>query len=141
MAAVPPTRPGGLLPGLFEVFGPNPDPPQKCRLLTTKVSAGQSRRNLAKNCPRFRHSIAFLPASLRPMVEDIADRMQTPPDFPGVVSIATLAGLCGRRAAIQPKERDSSMGSGSESLGSHCRRSRNDEVSHGCGGHCGSESD
>jgi Protein of unknown function (DUF3987) len=40
-------------------------------------------------------------------VEDVADRMQIPPDFPGVVSIATLAGLCGRRAMIQPKERDS----------------------------------
>jgi hypothetical protein len=49
----------------------------------------------------------LLPASLRPMVEDIADRMQTPPDFPGVASIVTLAGLCGRRAMIQPKERDS----------------------------------
>jgi hypothetical protein len=50
----------------------------------------------------------LLPASLRPMVEDVADRMQVPLDFPAVVSVATLAGLCGRRAVIQPKEHDSS---------------------------------
>lgn len=50
----------------------------------------------------------LLPASLRPMVEDITDRMQTPPDFAAVVSVAALAGLCGRRALMQPKERDSS---------------------------------
>lgn len=52
--------------------------------------------------------LGLLPASLRPMVEDIADRMQVPLDFPAVVAVATLAGLCGRRAVIQPKERDSS---------------------------------
>ena len=50
----------------------------------------------------------LLPASLCPMVEDIADRMQVPPDFPAVVAVATLAGLCGRRALMQPKEHDSS---------------------------------
>jgi hypothetical protein len=50
----------------------------------------------------------LLPASLRPMVEDMAERMQVPLDFPAVVAVATLAGLCGRRALIQPKERDSS---------------------------------
>jgi putative DNA primase/helicase len=50
----------------------------------------------------------LLPASLRLMVEDVTDRMQTPPDFAAVVAVATLAGLCGRRALMQPKERDSS---------------------------------
>jgi hypothetical protein len=50
----------------------------------------------------------LLPASLRPMVEDVTDRMQTPPDFAAVVAVATLAGLCGRRALIQPKEHDNS---------------------------------
>jgi putative DNA primase/helicase len=50
----------------------------------------------------------LLPASLRPMVEDVTDRMQTPLDFAAVVAVATLAGLCGRRASMQPKERDSS---------------------------------
>ena len=33
----------------------------------------------------------LLPASLRPMVEDVADRMQVPLDFPAIVSISTLA--------------------------------------------------
>lgn len=50
----------------------------------------------------------LLPVSLRPMVEDVADRIQVPLDFPAVVAVATLAGVCGRRALIQPKEHDSS---------------------------------
>ena len=50
----------------------------------------------------------LLPDSLRPMVEDVADRMQVPLDFPAIVAVATVAGLCGRRAVIQPKEHDSS---------------------------------
>jgi putative DNA primase/helicase len=52
--------------------------------------------------------VGLLPLSLRPMAEDVAERMQVPPDFPAVVAVATLAGLCGRRALMQPKERDSS---------------------------------
>ena len=52
--------------------------------------------------------VGLLPVSLRPMVEDVTDRMQTPLDFAAVVAVATLAGLCGRRALMQPKERDSS---------------------------------
>jgi hypothetical protein len=50
----------------------------------------------------------LLPESLRPMVEDVADRMQVPLDFPAVVVMAILAGLCGRRAIIQPKKNDHS---------------------------------
>jgi putative DNA primase/helicase len=50
----------------------------------------------------------LLPDSFRPMVEDVADRMQIPMDFPAVVAVATLAGLCGRRAVIQPKAADTS---------------------------------
>lgn len=50
----------------------------------------------------------LLPASLRPMVEDVAYRMQVPLDFPAAVAVATLAGVCGRRALMQPKEHDSS---------------------------------
>jgi putative DNA primase/helicase len=50
----------------------------------------------------------LLPATLRPMVDDVSDRMQTPPDFAAVVAVETLAGLCGRRALIQPKEHDTS---------------------------------
>lgn len=50
----------------------------------------------------------LLPASLRPMVEDVAERMQVPLDFPAIVAVAMLAGLCERRALIQPKTNDSS---------------------------------
>jgi putative DNA primase/helicase len=42
------------------------------------------------------------------MVEDVADRTLVSVDFPAVVAVATLAGLCGRRAMSQPKERDTS---------------------------------
>lgn len=50
----------------------------------------------------------LLPESLCPMVTDIAERMQVPIDFPAVVAVATLAGVCGRRAVVQPKEQDDS---------------------------------
>jgi len=42
------------------------------------------------------------------MADDIANRMQVPVDFPAVVSVATLAGVCGRRATIRPKAQDDS---------------------------------
>jgi putative DNA primase/helicase len=43
---------------------------------------------------------------LRRRVEDIAERMQCPPDFPAVALIVSLASVIGRRAAIAPKEHD-----------------------------------
>jgi len=51
---------------------------------------------------------ALLPASLRALVEDTADRMQVPLDFPAVVAVLSLAGAVNRRSAIQPKASDSS---------------------------------
>lgn len=48
----------------------------------------------------------FLPESFRPLVLDIAERMQVPMDFPGVASIVALAGCVNRRAKIQPKVLD-----------------------------------
>lgn len=50
----------------------------------------------------------LLPESFRPAVEDIADRMQVPLDFPGVALVVTLAGTVNRRATIQPKAQDNS---------------------------------
>jgi putative DNA primase/helicase len=44
----------------------------------------------------------------RPLVQDVAERMQVPLDFPAVTAIATLAGVTNRRALIQPKEHDDS---------------------------------
>ena len=50
----------------------------------------------------------LMPESLRPLVEDVAERMQVPMDFPAVAAVATLAGVTNRRALIQPKRADSS---------------------------------
>lgn len=50
----------------------------------------------------------MLPQALRPMIEDVAERMQVPLDFPAVAAVATLAGMVNRRAMIQPKALDSS---------------------------------
>ena len=50
----------------------------------------------------------LLPASLRPLVLDISDRMQVPLDFPAVVEVISLAGVVNRRAVIQPKANDDS---------------------------------
>lgn len=50
--------------------------------------------------------LELMPNSLRPLVKDIAHRMQVPPDFPAVAVVVTLAGLTNRRAMIQPKELD-----------------------------------
>jgi putative DNA primase/helicase len=53
-------------------------------------------------------ALEFIPANFRPLVEDIAERMQVPMDFPGVTLIVALAGCVNRRAAIRPKREDGS---------------------------------
>ena len=50
--------------------------------------------------------LELMPESLRPLVKDVAERMQVPLDFPAVTAIATLAGVVNRRAIIQPKRND-----------------------------------
>jgi hypothetical protein len=50
----------------------------------------------------------LLPFAFRPLVEDTAERMQVPLDFPAVVSVLCLAGVTNRRATIQPKAVDMS---------------------------------
>lgn len=49
---------------------------------------------------------AMLPASLRPWVQDIGERMQCPPDFPAAAVVVCLASVCGRQVGIRPKARD-----------------------------------
>ena len=51
----------------------------------------------------------LLPDAMRPWVEDIAERMQCPLDFPAVGAMIALAGAVGRRVGIRPKLRDSWM--------------------------------
>jgi putative DNA primase/helicase len=48
----------------------------------------------------------LLPDALRALVVDTAARMQVPMDLPAVMSVLNLAGVVNRRAAIQPKKRD-----------------------------------
>lgn len=49
---------------------------------------------------------ALLPDSLRPWIEDVADRMQCPVDFPAVTAILALSSIVGRKLAIRPKRQD-----------------------------------
>jgi putative DNA primase/helicase len=50
----------------------------------------------------------LLPASFRPLVLDVAERMQVPLDLPAIVAVLSLAGVVNRRARIQPKACDTS---------------------------------
>ena len=50
----------------------------------------------------------LLPVSFRPVVRDVAQRMQTPADYPAVAAVLGLAGVVNRRAVIQPKANDTS---------------------------------
>jgi hypothetical protein len=49
---------------------------------------------------------ACLPDTLRVWIEDIADRMQCPPDFPAVGAMIALGSLVGRKIGIRPKRHD-----------------------------------
>jgi hypothetical protein len=52
--------------------------------------------------------VELMPTSLRPLVEDTAERMQVPLDYPAVAAMLVLAGATNRRARIQPKAADTS---------------------------------
>jgi putative DNA primase/helicase len=49
---------------------------------------------------------ALLPDSLRPWIQDIAERVQCPPDFPAVGAMISLAAVVGRKIGIRPKRQD-----------------------------------
>jgi len=48
----------------------------------------------------------LLPVSFRPLVLDVAERMQVRIDYPAAVIVLCLAGAMNRRAVIQPKAND-----------------------------------
>ena len=48
----------------------------------------------------------LLPEKFRGWIEDIAERLQCPIDFPAVASMVVLAGIVGRKVGIRPKRRD-----------------------------------
>ena len=50
--------------------------------------------------------LGLLPNVFRPWIEDIAERMQCPPDFPAVSAMVALAAVVGKRIGIRPKRRD-----------------------------------
>ena len=52
--------------------------------------------------------LELLPSSLRPLVADVSERMQTPPDYAAAAAVVALAGCVGRRANIRPKALDGS---------------------------------
>lgn len=56
--------------------------------------------------PVDKYSRDLLPAVLRDFVDDIAARMQCPPDFPAVALMVSLATVVGRRCGIYPKRLD-----------------------------------
>jgi hypothetical protein len=50
--------------------------------------------------------IALLPDTLRPWVEDVSERTQTPPDFAAVTLMVEAGALIGRQVVIRPKRAD-----------------------------------
>ena len=50
----------------------------------------------------------LLPSSFRALVQDVANRMQVPLDYPAAIAVLCLAGAVNRRARIQPKANDPS---------------------------------
>ncbi len=52
--------------------------------------------------------LELLPEALRPLVADVAERMQVPADYPAAVAVLCLAGVVSRRAVVQPKAKDAS---------------------------------
>ncbi len=51
----------------------------------------------------------LLPEALRGWVQDIADRLQCPPDYPSVGSVSSLSAVVGRQIHIRPKRKDDWM--------------------------------
>jgi uncharacterized protein DUF3987 len=49
---------------------------------------------------------AMLPESVRPWVEDVTERMQSPPDYAAVTVMTALGSLIGRKIAVRPKLED-----------------------------------
>ncbi|HET7321431.1 MAG TPA: DUF3987 domain-containing protein, partial [Longimicrobiaceae bacterium] len=48
----------------------------------------------------------LLPEALRPWIEDVAERIGCPPDFPATAATVALAAVVGGRVCIRPQRRD-----------------------------------
>lgn len=51
-------------------------------------------------------ALELLPASFRPLVEDVSERMQTPPEYAAAAAVLALAGCVNRRAIVCPRAED-----------------------------------
>ena len=49
---------------------------------------------------------SLLPATFRSWIQDIADRLQCPPDFSAVAAMVAIAAVVGRKLGIRPKRHD-----------------------------------
>jgi hypothetical protein len=47
--------------------------------------------------------LAFMPDALRPWIDDIANRLQCPPDYVAISAIVALGSVIGRRVGIKPQ--------------------------------------
>jgi putative DNA primase/helicase len=50
--------------------------------------------------------LLLLPDRLHPWVEDVAERMQVPADYPAVAAVVGLGAVVGRQVGVRPKRRD-----------------------------------
>lgn len=74
------------------------------------VAAGDDDWSEPEPLPALPEVAAFdfdlLPASLRPWIQDIAERVQCPPDFPAIAAMVALGAVVGRKIGIRPKRHD-----------------------------------
>lgn len=50
--------------------------------------------------------LALLPEAFRDWIDDVAERLQCPPDYPAVAAMVAVAAVVGRKVGIRPKEHD-----------------------------------
>jgi putative DNA primase/helicase len=50
--------------------------------------------------------LAMVPAAFAPWIEDIAERMQCPPDYPAISAMVALGAAIGGKIGIRPKRHD-----------------------------------
>jgi hypothetical protein len=75
--------------------------------VTGKTEVWGEPRQLPEDLPAVpQFNLACLPDTFRPWAEDVAERMQCPPDFPAVGAIVALGSLVGRKIGIRPKRQD-----------------------------------
>jgi len=84
-------------------------PKQKYDVIDDSLCAWPAPQPLGNDLPPVAaFDLAFMPASFQRLIEDVSERMQTPPDYAGASVIVALAGCVNRRVMVQPREYDES---------------------------------